>query len=162
MPDKVTVTVTEKKYSPFGVELRERPKVKKRDRSKLLEPQVVADEERLGCTKVIFSEIDLREFIHEGAKNCGIAYVLKLMKSGQIDPASIADDGAHGVDISGIPDYIGDAKKLADGAVSDAAGKMIELGLDPSKTYTEEELNAAVSAALKPYFAKAEKKEGEE
>lgn len=145
-----------KQYDAFGVEIREPldHTIPGFERTKLLEPVVVADEERPGCTKVIFNEVDLRAFIHEAAQNCGLAYVLQMMKTGQIMPADIADDGAHGVDLSDIPEYIGDLKRKTESSTGEAAKTLAALGIDPAKTYTEEELTAAIQNALKPYFEK--------
>lgn len=131
-------------------------------RTKLENPVVVANEDAPGTTKVIFEEIDLRSFIEEASKNCGLEYVLKLMKAGQIQPGDIADDGQHGVDATKVPSYIGDLKAQAEANAAQGEQLYKSLGLDPKKSYTDEELKAAVAAALQPYFATKEKEEGKE
>lgn len=146
-------------YNAFGQPVREPldHTIPGFDRSKILNPIVVADEDAPGTTKVMFEEIDLRSFIAEAANNTGLEYVLRMMKAGQIRPEDIADDGKHGLDLTGVPSYIGDVKNMSDKAVGEASSTLEKLGIDPSKSYSEEELQKVIAEALKPYFVKEEK-----
>lgn len=97
--------------------------------------------------------VNLDELIQTYKDQCGMELAKRLIKLGQIDPASLADDGKHSYDGSKVPDG---AQAIANAAI--AAGKNVDaaksaLGI-PEGNLTDEQLDALIKGYIEKHLDK--------
>lgn len=148
------------KSNAFGhiVPVFEKPKKAEDDYHKyLVQLKVKPDLDHPGETIVDTSDkLDLQKLINSYKDDCGFEYMMRQIKSGQATLADFCDDGKHGADVTGIPEYIGDVKsQLVDPKVEQNEQLLAALGIDPKDYKGDEALEKAVVAALKEIAAKA-------
>lgn len=123
----------------------------------LIKLGVKVDQETMRTVPDESDKVNLVQLIQSYKDSVGVDAILRGIESGQIDPASIADDGSMSGDIADLPDNLNDAyqRNLAkDAAIQEIAAG---LGIDPSTinadNYSQvvtEAIAARIKAAQEP------------
>lgn len=110
-----------------------------------------------GNTKVVSQgKRDLDKEIQEFKDDCGFEGMRKLIAQGRAQPQDFYDDGAHGQDVTGLPDNVNDAFRAVLADKNGSKNLFAELGIKPvfnddgsiNVSATEERLTAAVQAKV--------------
>lgn len=149
------------KFDAFGIPVREKEKGIKCDDKFLVKPKLVLDKET-GSTKIDVSDkIDTCQMIQSYRDQVGVEAIMRLMAKGQLNPAAVADDGKHGLDISKLPDNINEARDAAIAAQGQKKEIAKIFGLDP-KELTAANFEKLINAAVEKKLAEAKQKEVKE
>lgn len=92
--------------------------------------------------------VNLDELIQTYKDQCGMNMALRLIKLGQLDPASLADDGKHGGDMSKMPTTPQEIANAAIMAKLNVDAIRAELGLPADVEIPQESLDRFVSAYI--------------
>lgn len=88
--------------------------------------------------------VNLDELIQTYKDQCGMDMAVRMMKLGQIDPASLADDGKHSADLSVVPDTAQGIANAAIAAKGNVASIKAQLGLDPSQEIPDDVMDSII------------------
>lgn len=126
-----------------------KPTWPKMDCTKHLMPKVSlkVDKEALKTVPVEDDFVDLDELILSYKDSCGMAAIQKLLAKGLASPGDFADDGLHGVDLTGVADNLNDAYQKQQLLGEKLAEIEAQLGLD-SGTLTADNYSDQIKAAI--------------
>lgn len=140
-------------FDAFGHELCESSEAVKLD-TNLLAKYIVELDPATGVTQPIISGYeDLTELINSYKASCGMEYVQRLLRTGQLNPADLADDGKHSGDGT-LSTQINVAFQEAQTAKAKGTAIADSLGLGDVSKMSTEELNAIISQKVAEMFAK--------
>lgn len=92
--------------------------------------------------------VNLDELIQTYKDQCGMELALRLIKLGQMDPASLADDGKHGFDARTVPDTPQGIANAAILSKLNVDAIRSELGIPEGADIPQEALDRFVSAYI--------------
>lgn len=97
--------------------------------------------------------VNLDEMIQTYRDQCGMEMAIRLIKLGQIDPQSLADDGKHSYDGTKVPD----GRQAIDNAAI-AAGEKVEAAMSefgiPDGNVSDEQLDALIGKYIEKHLDK--------
>lgn len=114
-------------------------------RDLLVQLKVKFDPETGSTTVDESDSIDLDSMIQTYKDQCGVEYVMKLIKMGMANPDKFMDDGKHGGDAS-APTDINDALALANAGNSVAQQIAKSLGMSIDETTTDQQIADRIKA----------------
>lgn len=99
-------------------------------------------------SKPVFEFVDTEAEIQASKDLCGLDYMKKLLRSGQVTPDELADNGKSNFDATVLPETVHDANGKAQ-EVNQQIGDLAKaIGAEEGKTYTAREIESMLSAAV--------------
>lgn len=142
------------------------PETLKRDANAMEEIALELDKETGNTNIVITGHRDLDKEIQEFKDQTGFEGMRKLIAQGKATPRDFFDDGKHGQDVSGLPDNVNDAYRVAQANNAQSDNLFKKLGISPiynaDGSIDMAATENAISNAIKSVFESAQKKEVKE
>lgn len=112
----------------------------------LLDQYSVELDKETGSTRVVKTDpIDIPQMVKSYEDQCGLEWAKRMIRSGQLSPADLADDGKHGGDFSGSTE-LNVAYQAAKAAK--AQGDQVAAAIGATNYMSEADLDAYVKAKV--------------